>query len=403
MGSSPNQDESIVLLVPDQQPVRFDVTFPVRRPVPGQPMLPMSWVERMIRQCVEEGVSEGAQSVISQGAAAISTDQEMDIGRILEEAARGASAGMFLGAGGSAAASRMPVRETPAEVIASEPLRTREGVPGSTGEATATIPPAERRYRTPHKPPETVQGEIAAPAEDVAGSAPSIEEEKQATPVEATPSWAAESIVEETEETVPPERRQRSVFPGDDRKVETEYTVVEADRLKASHTPSYAQRSTEEYPAEIQGRAYHGRRGRQAREHTEQMVSAFDAERALDCTVSTNGTTIIRSRRRKISPPSSNWTATCGAVTASPTAATMAMPIYRVRRLFLRFGTWALGGALGVSGRLMCLSLALADRYETIRKSPKWWCLLRPRGQCMCRTLETHRSFRAFPAGQVWL
>ena len=149
MGSSPNQDESLVLLVPDQQPVRFDVTFPARRPVPGQPMLPMSWVERMIRQCVEEGVSEGAQSVISQGAAAIGTDQEMDIGRILEEAARGASAGMFLGAGGSAAASRMPVRETPAEVIASEPLRTREGIPGSTGEATATIPPAETLPDTP--------------------------------------------------------------------------------------------------------------------------------------------------------------------------------------------------------------------------------------------------------------
>ena len=50
MGSSPNQDESIVPLVPDQQPVRFDVTFPAGRPVPGQPMLPMSWVERLIRQ-----------------------------------------------------------------------------------------------------------------------------------------------------------------------------------------------------------------------------------------------------------------------------------------------------------------------------------------------------------------
>ena len=83
-----------------------------------------------------------------------------------------------------------------------------------------------------------------------------------------------------------PPKRQQSVFPGDNRKVETEYTVVEADRLKASHTPSYAQRSTEEYPAEIQGRAYHGSRGRQAREHTEQMVSNFDAERALDRTVS---------------------------------------------------------------------------------------------------------------------
>ena len=35
MGSGPDQDESIVLLVPDQQPVRFDVTFPIRKPVPS--------------------------------------------------------------------------------------------------------------------------------------------------------------------------------------------------------------------------------------------------------------------------------------------------------------------------------------------------------------------------------
>ena len=42
--------EVVAHLVPDQQPVRFDVTFPARRPVPAQPMLPLSWVERLIRQ-----------------------------------------------------------------------------------------------------------------------------------------------------------------------------------------------------------------------------------------------------------------------------------------------------------------------------------------------------------------
>ena len=81
-----------------------------------------------------------------------------------------------------------------------------------------------------------------------------------------------------------PPKRQQSVFPGDNRKVETEYTVVEADRLKASHTPSYAQRSTEEYPAEIQGRAYHGSRGRQAREHAaicRNLVILFRRRRCL--------------------------------------------------------------------------------------------------------------------------
>ena len=159
-------------------------------------------------------------------------------------------------------------------------------------------PRARRTHGTPlpdtPQTPEAVQGDLAAPAEDVAGSVPSIEEGQQieagtgipALEAEATPPWATESIVEETEEQAPSERRQRSVFPGDDRKVETEYTVVEADQVKASHTPSYAQRSTEEYPAEIQGRAYHGSRGRQAREHTEEMVSNFDTERALDRTVS---------------------------------------------------------------------------------------------------------------------
>ena len=244
-----------------------------------------------LRTGVEEGVSEGAQSVVSQGAAAIGTGQEIDIGRIIEEGARGGAAGMFFGAGGQAAASRMPARETPAEVIASEPLpealppSLEESIQAERPASVETMPTPEALPPSPGAP-EAVQGAIESLAEDVAGSAPSIEEAKQATPVEAAPPWAAESIVEETEEMAAPERRQQSVFPGDDRKVETEYTVVEADQVKASHTSGYAQRSAEEYPAEIQGRAYHGSRGRQAREHTEEMVSNFDTERALDRTVS---------------------------------------------------------------------------------------------------------------------
>ena len=61
---------------------------------------------------------------------------------------------------------------------------------------------------------------------------------------------------------------------------------MDADQLRASHTTGYAQRSEAEFPPEIQGRAYHGSRGRQAREHTEGIVSSFDPARALDQTIS---------------------------------------------------------------------------------------------------------------------
>jgi len=77
-------------------------------------------------------------------------------------------------------------------------------------------------------------------------------------------------------------RRQTVLFSGDGRKVETEYAVIEASELRASHTTDYAQRPGEEFPAEIQGRAYHGTRGTQAREYTEQLVAGFDPSRALD-------------------------------------------------------------------------------------------------------------------------
>lgn len=105
----------------------------------------------------------------------------------------------------------------------------------------------------------------------------------QEAPADApAPAWAQRRI----ERATRPGKEQSSIFPGDNRKVQTAYRVVEADELRASHTPSYAQRDETEFPPEIQGRAYHGNRGRQAREFTEQIVNRFDSERSLDPTLS---------------------------------------------------------------------------------------------------------------------
>ena len=50
MGAGPGQYEGICFLGPDQQPVRFEVTFPGTRPVAGQPMGPVTGFERLFRQ-----------------------------------------------------------------------------------------------------------------------------------------------------------------------------------------------------------------------------------------------------------------------------------------------------------------------------------------------------------------
>ncbi len=65
-----------------------------------------------MRGGAEETFAEGAQSLVSQGAAAVGTGQEIDLRRIGEEAVRGGAAGVFLGGGGQAAASVLPARDT---------------------------------------------------------------------------------------------------------------------------------------------------------------------------------------------------------------------------------------------------------------------------------------------------
>ena len=251
-----------------------------------------------LRGGAEETFAEGAQSLISQGAAAIGADAPIDVDRIKEEAIRGGAAGVFLGAGGQAASGVMPERTDPPLLARAIETAKEIAARGTAVPATAPTPEAtEAPQPTPVPPqvetdpwdtlplpetsraPEAVEGEIAAPET----TAP-IRETDAA--IRETPTWARERLVDEDPETIDPRRRQRSVFPGDDRKVETVYTVADADQLRASHTSGYAQRGSEEFPPEIQGRAYHGRRGRQAREHTEQIVSGFDVERALDPTSS---------------------------------------------------------------------------------------------------------------------
>ncbi|MCY3678745.1 MAG: hypothetical protein OXH66_14350 [Gemmatimonadetes bacterium] len=272
-----------------------------------------------VRSGAEEGFAEGAQSAISQGAAALGTGQDIDWGRIGEEAVRGAAAGPFFGAGGQALASRRQARQEPAQDdSAFEPEALPPEFEPEVVEPTAD--PFEEFARG--KPfPEDTQADTEPVTEAVTEPAP-----EPVTATESAPSPVTEAVTEPdtepgtfermfggrqpeqpqaapepepevqpeptwTEGTIEPEpgavepKRQRSVFPGDDRKVETEYQVVEADRIRASHTPNFSQRPAHEFPPEIQGRAYHGRRGRQAREHTEQIVTQFDPERALDPTL----------------------------------------------------------------------------------------------------------------------
>ena len=374
-----------------------------------------------MRSGVEEGVAEGAQSAISQGAAAIGTGQDIDLHRIGEEAVRGAAAGPFFGAGGQALASRrqarqepvqeetaagaeagtladptsttglpgekptdsaggspapaadpwqdfaagQPVTEPEADPVSRETATTSDVTEGDNEAVSAAIEEARKEdsrwgywpgvgripdsvqdieevremAQTPHEVKDwdkvrgmvdaTLAGDEIAPylvsgdkalsgthraaandiletigrgrpigQDPVESLPPDVQSEiehaggirTQHLHEEAAPSifgrepeWAEGSVTPAEPSAVPP-KRQRSVFPGDDRKVETEYQVMEADLGRASHTSNYTQRPAGEFPPEIQGRAYHGTRGRQAREHTEQIVSTFDTDRALDRT-----------------------------------------------------------------------------------------------------------------------
>ena len=155
------------------------------------------------------------------------------------------------------------------------PLESEDILYGSTPEQRWDELPEEellRRMRETGPPRWEGAKEVATPPADPAESG-------SAAP-SSTPPWAERRVRGSYG------KPQMSVFPGDGRKVQTEYAVMDAGDLVASHTPSYSLRPPEEFPPEIQGRAYHGERGRQAREFTEQIVQGFDPERALDAGLS---------------------------------------------------------------------------------------------------------------------
>jgi 2'-5' RNA ligase/predicted ABC-type ATPase len=63
--------------------------------------------------------------------------------------------------------------------------------------------------------------------------------------------------------------------------ISTEYVVVEAPTLRASHDPfSFAPRA--DYPANVQGRAYHGQRGTAARQQVELATAQLNPRKMLD-------------------------------------------------------------------------------------------------------------------------
>ena len=48
MGTGSRQHNAIVVNVPDQQPVRLDMTFPSARPLPGQAVGPVAAIKRLL-------------------------------------------------------------------------------------------------------------------------------------------------------------------------------------------------------------------------------------------------------------------------------------------------------------------------------------------------------------------
>jgi hypothetical protein len=90
-------------------------------------------------------------------------------------------------------------------------------------------------------------------------------------------------------------RAQPTFFPGTGAKVNARYVVREADELVASHDPfTFNQQPQGRYPGEIQGRAYHGKRGAAAREQVITQAQQYDPDRALDPTIDvTNGPPLV--------------------------------------------------------------------------------------------------------------
>lgn len=60
MGTGSRQHQTIVVNVPDQQPVRLDMTFPSKGPLPGQAVGSVARIKRLLG---EEQINDGPQLV----------------------------------------------------------------------------------------------------------------------------------------------------------------------------------------------------------------------------------------------------------------------------------------------------------------------------------------------------
>ena len=85
-------------------------------------------------------------------------------------------------------------------------------------------------------------------------------------------------------------REEQTVFPGSGEKAATAYAWVSLDETVPSHDPFSFERQPEEvYPSAIQGRAYHGERGRAARDDVIRLTGKFNSGIFLDATIMADG------------------------------------------------------------------------------------------------------------------
>ncbi|MGH7576520.1 MAG: zeta toxin family protein [Longimicrobiales bacterium] len=161
------------------------------------------------------------------------------------------------------------------------------------------------RRTTEAVPRRTVRGRVDEPGEPPAMppaplgavETPSVRPEAPRVPEPAVtprePEIAAPAptaAVAEPFASRPAGREEASFFPGSGERIQTRYRVVEADELTPSHDPfTFQPQPPERYPAEIQGRAYHGARGRAAQEQVVTQAQRYDPDLALDPTIDVGG------------------------------------------------------------------------------------------------------------------
>jgi hypothetical protein len=125
----------------------------------------------------------------------------------------------------------------------------------------ATAGTAARLLPTSKRTPKKITARKSSAATGGARPVP----EETTTPARVTPSSSSEDV---------------TYFPGNGKKVKTRYVVRDLNEITPSHDPITFEPDAR-YPSMIQGRAYHGERGRGAREQVITHAGKFDPDLAL--------------------------------------------------------------------------------------------------------------------------